>query len=163
MNIAGMVPSQMILKPDEKTLVRSCCGKPVDGLTVNAQNQAVAPKAGPVTLSFPIVLPKTASITGGRLTITASAPATIKNGERVIGKVDANKPAELALTKDALTGGTDYVIDEIPFRDFYQTDLSVQIDAPQTETAKLNFSATIEYQLPVESASDYLNYIMTQA
>ena len=164
MNIAGMVPSHMTLKPDDNTVVRKATGRSAAGkLTLGPKGLATSPIAGPVIFDFPVVLPKTAKVTGCKITLKGSGPVEIRMGKKTLKKVAANKPQKVVLDRDVLASGTDFVIPEVPFRDFYKLELGVLVNAAKSKPATLQFSAEIDYLLPVESASDYLNYIMTQA
>jgi hypothetical protein len=164
MNIAGMVPSHMTLKPDENTVVRSASGRPVAGtIVLGPRGLATSPANGPAIFDFPVVLPKTARVTGCRIALKGNGPLEIRVGRKTLKKLAANKAQKATLEADALPAGSDFIIPELPFSDFCRLDLRVLVAAAKTRPAALQFSARIDYLLPVESASDYLNYIMTQA
>lgn len=127
------------------------------------KDMATAPFKGAAVFTLPIVLPKTGRIESCELTVAANAKATVQIGLRKLATAAPGKAKKITLDARAFSQGKDYVIEEVPFADFVTYELKVAVAAPKTKAATLKLSAELEYLLPVETASDYLNYIMTQA
>lgn len=156
-----MTPRQMTVTVGPQTTVT-----PGRGAAVAPQVKkgvATAPFKGPAVFTLPIVLPKTGRIEGCELTVAANAKATVQVGRRKIAAIAGGKGKTIKLDGKAFGSGQDFVIEEVPFADFATYELKVAVAAPKTKAATLKLSAQLDYQIPVESASDYLNYIMTQA
>jgi len=132
-------------------------------LTEVNKGVATAPFRGPAVFTLPIVLPKTGRIESCELTVAANAKATVQIGARKLGTAAPGKAKKVGLDAKAFGANKDFVIEEVPFADFATYELTVAVAAPKTRIATLKLSAELHYLIPVESASDYLNYIMTQA
>ncbi|MCC7145032.1 MAG: hypothetical protein IT443_01155 [Phycisphaeraceae bacterium] len=164
MSESTMTDRQMTVTLGPQTQVAAGKGGPATLLgQVGKGNLGTAPFQGPAVFSVPVVLPKTGRIRSCELTVKASAASRVKVGSKDLGPVPAGKAKKITIDAKAFEKGKDFVIEELSFADFKQVDIVVKVDAPKSKSATLSLQADLDYQIPMESAADYLNYIMTQA
>jgi hypothetical protein len=156
-----MTPRQMTVTVGPQTTVTP--GRGAASTPDVKKGVATASFQGPAVFTLPIVLPKTGRIEACALTLAANAKATVQIGGKKLAAAAPGKAKKVTLDAKAFGSGKDYVIEEVPFADFATYELKVTVAAPKTKNATLKLAAELDYLIPVESASDYLNYIMTQA
>jgi len=129
----------------------------------DGSGMAVAPVAGRTAFRVPIIVPKTAAGIACEATIRTPYPCVISLGDARVERLARGGEREVRIGEEFFRQGADLVIEELPFSDFSEFDLRIEVEAPAGERARLDVALQVDFRLPVESASDYLNYVMTQA
>lgn len=119
-----------------------------------------APFLGPACFVMPIVLPKTARVTGGQARMSGyGRPRMRLNKVRIA----CQRNNDYALPAEAFAKGKDYEIPGLGFADFVRHELRIQPNLQAGERAGILLQVHVEYLLPAPTAAAYLTYIMTQA
>lgn len=158
-----MTDRQMTVTLGPLSTISAGKGKAQPVAAVAKDRSAEAGFPGKAVFTTPVVLPKSGRFKACELTIKASAPGSLKIGGKAVGRFTGGKTKKFAIDAKPFEKGKDFVIEELAFADFKQVDIVVEVAAPKAKNAKLALTAEMDYQIPVESAADYLNYVMTQA